>query len=166
MSTTIRAAFGNWPRYNQALRDVVAGLTEEQLSLRPSPERWPIWATVGHLACQRVFALCVRAGAPGAATSPFPDSGFNCPGDDDLETVWSAAELASALDATITIVEWSLDTWTIDDLAEVLNSPEEPDYHPTRGFVVQRNFAHDISHITELNEVLTTAGLPIVNLWD
>jgi hypothetical protein len=31
--------------------------------------------------------------------------------------------------------------------------------------VVQRNFAHDISHITELNEVLTAAGLPIVDLW-
>jgi hypothetical protein len=166
LSTSIRAAFGNWPRYNAKLRDVVVGLNEEQLALRPSVERWPIWATIGHLSCQRVFALCVRAGAPGAATSPFPDSGFNCPGDDDLETVWTAAELAAALDATVAIVEWCLDNWTIDDLEEVMNYEEEPDYHPTRGFVVQRNFAHDISHITELNEVLTTAGLPIVDLWD
>ena len=70
------------------------------------------------------------------------------------------------MDATFVIVEWCLDNWTIDDLEEVLEFPDEPDYHRTRGSVIQRSFAHDISHITELNEVLTSAGLPIVDLWD
>jgi DinB family protein len=40
---------------NQRLREVVAAMTDEQLALQPSPERWPPWASVGHLACQRVF---------------------------------------------------------------------------------------------------------------
>jgi hypothetical protein len=31
---------------------------------------------------------------------------------------------------------------------------------------IQRVFAHDISHIAELNEALGIAGLPQVDLWD
>jgi hypothetical protein len=40
----IRAAFDVWPLYNERLREVVATLSDEQLALRPSPERWPPWA--------------------------------------------------------------------------------------------------------------------------
>ena len=32
--------------------------------------------------------------------------------------------------------------------------------------ILQRVFAHDISHIAELNEALGIAGLPQVDLWD
>jgi hypothetical protein len=95
---SIRPAYSNWPRYNRAIRDVVAGLSAEQLALRPSPERWPLWATVGHLACQRVFSLCDFAGEPGVESTPFPDAGSDCPGDDDLEHVWTADSLVAALD--------------------------------------------------------------------
>jgi hypothetical protein len=35
----------------------------------------------------------------------------------------------------------------------------------TRGFAIQRVFAHDISHITELNETLGAHGLRQVDLW-
>ena len=67
MSTaTIRPAYSNWPWFNQQLRDGVAGLTDAHLAIRPSPERWPLWATVGHVACQRVSWLCGMAGEPGA----------------------------------------------------------------------------------------------------
>jgi hypothetical protein len=45
----IRPAFSTWPDLNRALRDVVAGLTPAQLARQPSPQRWPLWATVGHL---------------------------------------------------------------------------------------------------------------------
>src|SRR4051812_21935979 len=100
---TIRRAFSSWPQYNPRFRDIVGGLTEEQLAIRPGPERWPLWATVGHTACQRVFWLCDFAGEPGADTTPFPDAGHNCPGDDDLEHVLGAAELAAALDSTFRI---------------------------------------------------------------
>ena len=67
---TIRVAYPKWPQYNRQLRGVVAGLTEEQLANQPTPERWPLWATIGHLACQRVFGLCDVAGEPGAETTP------------------------------------------------------------------------------------------------
>jgi len=67
--TTIRPAYGTWPLYNSRFRDVVARMTEEQLAIQPTPERWPLWASVGHMACQRVFWLCDFAGEPDARSS-------------------------------------------------------------------------------------------------
>ena len=163
----IRPAFSKWPDHNRRLRDVVAGLTEEQLALRPSPDRWPLWATVGHAACQRVYWLCDVAGEPGAKTTRFTNAGYDCPGDDDLEHVLSPADLAAALDSTFRIVEACLDRWTLPMLAEEIRNPEwDGPRVPTRGEVIQRVFSHDVSHIAELNEALGNAGLAQVDLWD
>lgn len=164
---TIRPAYSMWPEYNKRLRDVVAGLTDEQLAIRPSLERWPIWATVGHAACQRVFWLCDFAGEPGAETTPFTDAGHNCPGDDDLEHVLSADQLVEALDSTFRIVEHCLDRWTLDMLAETLRRPEwDEGWVHARGAVIQRVFVHDVYHSAELNEALGIVGLAQIDLWD
>lgn len=164
---TIRPAYSKWPEYNRRLRDVVAAMTDEQLALRPSRERWPLRATVGHAACQRVFWLCDFAGEPGAVTTPFTNAGHNCPGDDDLEHVLSSDALVGALDSTFRIVEGCLDRWTLPMLDEVLRRPEWDDsgVH-TRGSVIQRVFSHDVYHSAELNESLGIAGLPQIDLWD
>lgn len=166
---TIRPAYSTWPKINRRLRDVVAKMTDAQLALRPSPERWPLWATIGHAACQRVFWLCDFAGAPGAETTPFTNAGNNCPGDEDLENVLGADALAHALDSTFVIVESCLDRWTLEMLAEEIRHPEPGGggsrVH-TRGAVIQRVFSHDVSHIAELNETLGAHGLTQVDLWD
>jgi len=166
-NATIRPAYSKWPHYNRRLHDVVAAMTEEQLAIRPSPERWPLWATVGHTACQRVFWLCDFAGEPGADTTPFTNAGHDCPGDDDLEHVLSAAALADALDSTFRIVENCLDRWTLDMLGEEIRHPEWDDsWVHTCGAVIQRVFAHDVYHAAELNEWLGIAGLPLIDFWD
>ena len=164
---SIRPAYSSWPQYNQRLRDVVAGLTDEQLALRPTPDRWPIWATIGHTACQRVFWLCDFAGEPGAETTRFTDAGHNCPGDDDLENVLDAGQLVEALDSTFRIVEGCLDRWTLEMLEEEIRRPDYgPDWVHLRGSVLQRVFSHDVWHCAELNETLSRAGLPLIDLWD
>jgi hypothetical protein len=163
----IRPAYSSWPTYNQRLRDAIAALTDEQLALRPTPDRWPMWATVGHTACQRVFWLCDFAGEPGADTTRFTDAGNNCPGDDDLETILSAVELVDALDSTFRIVEGCLDRWSLDSLEEEIRRADfGPDWVHLRGAVIQRVFTHDAWHIAQLNEVLGPAGLPLIDLWD
>ncbi|HEY7936728.1 MAG TPA: DinB family protein [Candidatus Limnocylindrales bacterium] len=164
---TIRPAFSKWPDYNRRLRDVVATLTVEQLEIRPAPDRWPLWASIGHAACQRVFWLCDFAGEPGADTTRFTDATYNCPGDDDLEHVLSPADLVEALDSTFRIVEGCLDRWTLASLDDVLRRPEwDESWVHTRGAVLQRVFSHDVYHCAELNEALGMAGLPQVDLWD
>ena len=166
MSTPIRPAYGKWPEYNRRLRDVVASLTDEQLAMKPSPDRWPLWATVGHTACQRVFWLCDFAGEPGAETTPFTNAAYNCPGDDDLENVLSTKQLGEALDSTFRIVEGCLDRWTVDMLDEEIRRPEwDQTWVHTRAAVIQRVFSHDVWHCAELNESLRAAGLPQVDLW-
>ncbi len=163
---SVRDAYPAWPHYNARLRAAVAALTPEALAIEPGPGRWPLWATIGHLACQRVFWLCDFAGEPGAETTRFTNAGYDCPGDDDLEHVLTAEQLVEGLDASFAIVERCLDGWTVESLSEVIRHPEwGPGREHDRGFVIQRVFGHDVAHITELNEVLTTAGLPIVDLW-
>ena len=165
-SMAIRAAFPTWPEFNEKLRAAVAGLTEEQLALRPSPDRWPLWATIGHLACQRVFGLCVWAGAPGAETTRFTNSAYDCPGDDDLEHVLSGAQLVEAIDATFAIVEACLDGWTLDMLAEEVSHPDwGPEWTHPRAWALERSFAHDVWHIAEVSDALGRAGLPPIDLW-
>jgi hypothetical protein len=83
-----------------------------------------MWATIGYLACQRVFSLGDAAGEPGAETTPFTDAGNNCPGDDDLEHVLGPQELVAALDSTFRIVEDRLDTWMFESLDEEIRHPE------------------------------------------
>ena len=63
---TIRAFYDRWPQYNRRLTEVVAAMTDEQLAIRPSPERDPIWATVGHTAGGRAYWLCGLLKEPGA----------------------------------------------------------------------------------------------------
>jgi hypothetical protein len=163
---TIRPAFSLWPEYDRRLREVVSGLTDEHLAIRPSPERWPMWATIGHLACQRVYWLCDFAGEPGAETTPFTNAAFDCPGDDDLEHVWSADALVGALDSTFRIVGGCLDRWTVASLDDEIRHEEGGDGRVhTRGFVIQRVYTHDVSHTSELNEMLGIAGLPQIDLF-
>ena len=164
---TIRVAYSKWPEYHRRLRDVVAAMTDEQLAIRPSPERWPLWATVGHTACQRVFWLCDFAGEPGAEMTPFTNAAHNCPGDADLEHVLTVDALVEALDSTFRVVDGCLDRWTVDMLNEELRRPEwDETWVHTRGSVIQRVFAHDVYHSAELNETLGRAGLPQIDLWD
>ena len=163
----IRPAFGTWPHYNHRLRESVASMTEEQLAIQPSPDRWPVWATIGHALCQRVFWLCDFAGEPGAETTRFTNAAFDCPGDDDLEHVLSAQDLVRAVDDTFRIVDGCLDRWTIDMLDEVISHPEwGEDRTHSRGWVLQRVFSHDVYHCAELNETLSAAGLPQIDLWE
>jgi uncharacterized damage-inducible protein DinB len=166
-NATIRPAYSKWPEYNRRLRDVVAALTDDQLAIQPSLARWPLWATIGHLACQRVFWLCDFAGEAGADSTSFTNAAYNCPGDDDLEHVLGADSLVEALDSTFRVVESCLDRWTLAMLDEELRRPEWDDsWVHTRGAVIQRVFSHDVYHTAELNEALGVAGLPQVDLWD
>lgn len=162
---TIRPAYSTWSAYNEALRDHVTELTEDQLAIQPSPDRWPIWATVGHAACQRVFWLCDFAGEPGKDDTPFPNAAYQCPGDEDLKHVLDSEALVQALDSTYAIVERCLDGWTFEMLDEELRAAWDEGMVYTRGQVIQRVFTHDVWHSAEVNETLAEMGMPF-DLWE
>lgn len=163
---TIRSVFGNWPRLNDSMVKAIAPLSDADLAQNAGPGRWPLWAVVGHLACQRVFWLCDFAGEAGADTTPFTNAAWSCPGDEDLGNVLNAEQLVGALESTFAIVDRVLDSWTLDRLAQDIDRSdlEEGGIH-TRGFVIERVHAHDLWHAAEANEILTALGRDPLDPW-
>ncbi len=162
---TLRPAYDMWPQYNRRLREVVGVMSADELAVRPSPDGWPIWATVGHTAAARVYWLCQVVGEPGAETTPFAqpeDGGW----EDDLGHPRAAGELVEALDATFSIVERCLDRWTPDMLGEPIRRAYAGSVQVhLRGSVLQRLFSHDAYHCGELSQTLGIHGLPQIDLW-
>lgn len=164
-TATIRGSYDMWPQYNRRLREVIAAMSDQQLAIRPSPERPPVWATVGHTAGVRVYWLCHILGEPGAETTPFmnvADGGW----EDDLDHPRGADELVGALDSTFALIEGALDRWTPEMLADVVRRDfgGQVQIH-TRGSIIQRLFSHDAYHCGELSQTLGIAGLPQIDLW-
>lgn len=160
----IRTFYGMWPQYDRRLREVIGAMTDEQLAIRPSPELWPIWATVGHTAGARVYWLCTIVGEPGAERTPFDGSGMGW--EDDLDRPRSAAELVTALDTTWAIIDRCLDIWTPEMLEDRVERAygDQVQVH-TRGSIVQRLLTHEAYHCGELSQTLGIANLPQIDLW-
>ncbi len=155
-----------WPQYNRRLREVIGAMSAGQLAIRPSADRWPIWATVGHTAGGRVYWLCDVIGEPGAETTPFLDAAMTTGWEDDLDHPRSADELVEALDSTWLLIEGCLDRWTLDMLADEFHRDfgGEPQVH-SRSSILQRLFSHDSYHCGELSQTLGIHGLPQIDLW-
>ena len=164
-SSTIRPFYGMWPQYNRRLREVIAAMTAEQLAIRPAPDRWPIWATVGHTAGTRVYWLCRIVGEPGAEATPFdPDSEEGW--EDDLDHPRSSEELAESLDSTWRIIDGVLDRWTPEMLVDEIERRylDSVQVH-TRSSILQRIMTHEAYHCGELSQTLGIHDLTQIDLW-
>ena len=158
--------YEGWQTYNERIVEVVRELSADQLQVRPAPERWPIWATVGHTAGARVYWLCGVFGEPGAATTPFPDPLSGLGWEDDLGTPRSAPELTEALTTTWQVIADCLERWT----PAILFEPFEPladkktQVHTRQG-VLMRLISHDAYHCGELSQTLGIGGMAQIDLW-
>jgi len=162
---SIRPFYAKWPQYNRRMVEVVGAMSDEQLALRPAPERFPIWATVGHTAGARVYWLCVVLDEPGLESTPFSDPA-NEGWEDDLDTPRSADELVTALESTFAIVDSCLDRWTLDMIGDgVVREYAGIRQAHSRGSILQRLFTHDAYHCGELSQTLGILGLPQIDLW-
>jgi uncharacterized damage-inducible protein DinB len=161
---SIRRFYDRWPQYNRRLTEVVAAMSSEQLAIRPSPDRLPIWATVGHTAAMRTYWLCGVIGEPGAETTPWPDAESDWA--DDLDHPRAAADLVWALDATWGIVDGCLDRWTPEMLDETVERhyADQVQIH-SRASILQRLLTHEAYHCGELSQTLGIQGLPQIDLW-
>src|SRR5262245_6737566 len=86
-------------------------MTVHDLSIRPAPDGWPLWATLGHMAGVRVFWLCYVLGEPGKEATPWADPA-QAGWEDDLGHPRGADELIHALTSTWSIIDGCLDRWT------------------------------------------------------
>jgi uncharacterized damage-inducible protein DinB len=164
--TSVGQFFDGWQIYNERIIEVVRDLSAEELAVRPAPDGWPIWATVGHMAGTRVYWLCGVFGEPGAETTPFPDAMSGVGWEDDLDTPRTSAELTGALESTWRIVAACLRRWTPEMLFEEFERQvgNKTQLH-TRQSVLMRNLSHDAYHSGELSQTLGINGLPQIDLW-
>lgn len=162
---SIRSFYDRWPQYNRRLTEVVGAMSEADLAIRSAPDRFPIWAVVGHTAAVRVYWLCGVLGEPGAEATPFPDPAAEG-WEDDLDHPRRAAELVVALDTTFAIVEGCLDRWTPRMLEETVERVygDSRQVH-SRSSILQRLFTHEAYHCGELSQTLGINGLPQIDLW-
>jgi len=163
---SIRRFYDRWPQYDRRLTDIVGSMSDEQLAIRPAPDGWPIWATVGHTAGTRTYWLCGVIGEPGAETTPFTDPLSGVGWEDDLDHPRSAAELVMALDSTWAIIDRLLDRWTPEMLEETVERSygDQRQVH-SRASILQRILTHEAYHCGELSQTLGIHGLPQIDLW-
>lgn len=163
---SIRRFYNQWPIYNERLVEVLGAMTPEQLAIRPAPDVWPIWATVGHIAGTRVFWIYGVCREPGADTTPFVDPLSGVGWEDDEDTPRSAAELVGALETTWALIDSCLDRWTPSMLDEtVINTFGGGNRPHTRASIVQRMMTHEAYHCGELSQTLGLHGLTQIDPW-
>lgn len=163
---SIRPFYQGWQTYNERLTEVIRPMSMDQLQLRPAPDRWPIWATVGHTAGTRVYWLCGVFGEPGAETTPFPDAASGIGWEDAEDHPRDAGELVHALDTTWAIVDGCLDRWTPAMLGETFTREYAgTEQIHTRQSLLMRMLTHDAYHCGELSQTLGIYHLPQVDLW-
>jgi len=141
-------------------------LTPEQLALKASPDGWPVWALISHLAGGRVYWLCHVLKEPGADKTPFGDpSGDGW--EDHLDHPRRAEELLSAVESSWKVVESCLQLWTPDMLTEVFTRDFNGTIQRhTRHSVLTRLVMHDAFHSGEVSLLLGMNGLPSLDPWE
>jgi uncharacterized damage-inducible protein DinB len=163
---SVAPIFEGWHRIQSHLIDRLPKLGPSELHLRASPEGWPIWAIVSHLAGARVYWLCGVLKERGAETTPFPDP-FGDGWEDYLDVPRGPGELMFAVESSWQIIESCLTRWTPEALTEAFMRVRgaEVQRH-TRQSVLTRLVMHEAFHCGEVSMLLGAHGLASMDPWD
>ena len=152
--STLDVIYESWRGYHEKLRDCIAPLTNEQLSLQPAARMWPLAQIVQHI-------ISVRAGWFSATLQDDDEamSAYMLWGQRD-SPARSAAELVRGLDETWAFIEARLQRWTPSDCAKTF--PDEDNgqiYEVSRSWVIYHVLEHDLHHGSEVSLILGMNGL-------
>ena len=153
--STLDVIYENWRGYHEKLRDCIAPLTNEQLSLQPAAGMWPLGQIVQHI-------ISVRAGWF-SGTLQDDDAAMNA------YMLWgqrdsparSTVELARGLDETWAFIEARLQRWTPADCATTFSDEADDGkvYEVSRSWVIYHVLEHDLHHGGEVSVILGMNGL-------
>lgn len=157
--STLEVIYENWRGYQEKLRDAVAPLTAEQLSLQPAPHMWPLGQILQHIISVRAGWFSGTLQDEDAAISAYMTWGQR------ESPTRSGAELARGLDETWAFIETRLQRWTADDCVKTF--PDEWEGQVTyvsRSWVIYHVLEHDLHHGGEVALLLGMNGLRTLNL--
>ena len=159
---TISAFYESWKAYQERLKEALAPLTDQQLTLRAAPGLRSIGEIALHIVGCRafwftqvlgedggqemeVYSRWNRAAVTGEPITPAPTS----------------AELARGLDYTWQMMAGCLARWSAEDMRQTI--PDNDDGEPvelSRAWVVWHVLEHDLHHGGEVSLIFGMHGVP------
>jgi uncharacterized damage-inducible protein DinB len=151
---TLATFYDSWKGYQQRLKEVLAPLTAEHLSLRPAPGLRSIGENAAHIIGCRAGWFHFTLGEGGEEIKALAH--WDQPG----APTRSAAELLAGLDATWALVMDRVGRWSDADMRQTF--PDEWDgkvYQRSRSWVIWHLIEHDLHHGGEVSLTLGMHGL-------
>lgn len=168
---SLQAVFDGWQGHQASLVNAIAPLTADQLMWKPAPHANSIGEIARHISLGRVTWFD-RMSAPGSAevTSlirawEIDDDGNRDIVEGDLLIVDQAGELVRWLDLTWQMIETTLKTWNVDDLAQTYRHKwNGQTYAVSRQWTLWRILTHDLHHGGEVSLMLGLQGIEAFEL--
>ena len=186
MTTTsplLKTVYEGWDSHQQALMRTVTPLMPQQLAWRPAPNQSSVNELIGHIAGARLWWF-YKMNAPGSATlarqiAPWASEKFNA-GDINELNRWLEANLQweapltkipgeslKWLESSWQMIETTLNTWTVADLAQTYRHIREGKiYAVTRQWTIWHVLSHDLHHGGQLALMLGPQGINVAELGD
>jgi uncharacterized damage-inducible protein DinB len=171
MEYSLSKIFDGWNGYQTSLVHAIAPLTREQLVWRPAPNLRSVGEVARHVSLGRVTWFA-RMGAPASAEVvkqiehwEIDDDSNRDIVEDMMNITEEASQLVNWLELTWQMINETLNTWIVDDLAEtyqpVWNGKK---YIVSRQWTLWRMLSHDLHHGGELSLMLGLQGIEALEL--
>lgn len=154
---TLATFYEQWQNYQRHIRDTVAPLTPEQLTLRASPDLRTAGEITAHIIGCRVgwfmHVLNEDGGPEVEAITHWDEPGA---------TPRTSAELAEGLERTWQFMAECIARWTPEQMREEFEDDwgEQGIVHLSRAWIVWHVLEHDLHHGGELSLTLGMHGVP------
>ena len=159
---SLMTVYSGWDSYQVSLVRAIAPLSREQLLYRPAPHLRSVGEIASHIGLGRI-GWFQRMQAPGSAELA---TQVATRGSEDA-IVANPAELVRWLEASWQMIETTLTSWTVADLARTYEQPYQgKTYAISRQWTIWRIMAHDLHHGGELAVMLGAQGIAVPELGD
>ena len=168
---SLKTVYDGWDGYQLSLVRAIAPLSPAQLAYRPAPHLRSVGEIARHISGGRIDWFH-RMPAPGSAELVRQITAWE---QDPHGNRYVAAhaigttssELVQWLEATWQMIEQTLTTWTVADLAQTYRHTwRGQTYAISRQWTIWRIMAHDIHHGGQLAIMLGMQGIEIPELGD
>lgn len=161
-SPSLMSVYEGWDGHQVALVRAVAKLSAEQLAYRPVPRLRSVGEIASHISVGRIDWF-ERMGAPGSAELARQAEHW----EPEQAITGNAAELVRRLEATWQMIEQTLTTWTVADLARTYRHTYlGKTYVISYQWSIWRIICSDIHHGGELSLLLGFQGIEVPDLGD
>jgi uncharacterized damage-inducible protein DinB len=159
---TLLSVYDGWDGYQTSLVHTIAPLSPEQLRYRPAPRLRSVGELASHIGLGRI-GWFERMDAPGSAALARQAAAL----ESESSIAESAADIVRWLEASWQMIDQTLRSWTVDDLARTYNHVYYgKTYAISRQWTIWRIMTHDLHHGGELAMMLGMQGIATPELGD